>query len=110
MQKDDGITIVETDNKVVAKMLNCLVMGENFINEDTNEYIYASLSQLPIKIINKNDSNDELNYTVECPNCGCYVNYGYQTFMRSGYLYCNNKGCMEKLEAFLNSSERFKEK
>ena len=67
-----------------------------------DNYIYASLTQPPIKIIDKNDSDDELNYTVECPNCGSYVNYGYQIFMRSGHIYCNNKGCLEKLEESMN--------
>ena len=82
----------------IAKSLNKAVTGKNFVDKDLDNYIYASLSQPPIKIIDKNDSNDELDYTVECPNCGCYVNYGYQIFMRSGYLYCNNVGCLEKLE------------
>lgn len=82
----------------MAKSMNRLVTGKDFVDKDINEYIYASLSQPPIKVIDKNDSADQLNYTVECPNCGCYVNYGYQIFMRSGYIYCNNKGCLEKLE------------
>lgn len=90
------------DNRVKAKLLNALVTGNKFENRDIDEYIYASLSQPPIKIINKNDSDDELDYTVECPNCGNHVNYGTQIFMRSGHLYCNNKGCMEKLEKELH--------
>lgn len=90
------------DNRIKAKLLNALVTGNKFENRDIDEYIYASLSQPPIKIIDKNDSDDELDYTVECPNCGCYVNYGTQIFMRSGHLYCNNKGCMEKLEKELH--------
>ena len=28
--------------------------------------------------------------------------YGTQIFMRSGHIYCNNKGCLEKLERELN--------
>ena len=86
------------NNQLIGKMLNALVTGKNFDNKDLNNYIYASLSQPPIKIIDKNDSDDECDYTVECPNCGCYVNYGTQIFMRSGHIYCNNKGCLEKLE------------
>ena len=85
----------------MAKVLNFAVTGDKFVNKDTDNYIYASLSQPPIRIIDKNDSDDELDYTVECPNCGCYVNYGNQTFMRSGHIYCNNKGCLEKLEHIL---------
>lgn len=91
------------NNNLRAKLLNCAITGSKFDNKDINDYIYASLSQPPIKIINKNDSDDELDYTVECPNCRCYVNYGRQIFMRSGYIYCDNKGCMEKLEKFLES-------
>lgn len=82
----------------MAKVLNFAVTGDKFVNKDTDNYIYASLSQPPIRIVDKNDSDDELDYTVECPNCGCYVNYGNQIFMRSGHIYCNNKGCLEKLE------------
>lgn len=85
----------------MAKALNFAVTGDKFVNKDTDGYIYASLSQPPIRIIDKNDSDDELDYTVECPNCGCYVNYGNQIFMRSGHIYCNNKGCLEKLEHIL---------
>ena len=80
-----------------AKVLNYKVTGNKFENKDTNEYIYASLSQPPIKIIDKNGSNDELDYTVECPNCGNYVNYGNEIFMLSGHIYCSNNGCREKL-------------
>jgi len=82
---------------VVAKMLNMAVTDKNFVDKDLDEYIYASLSQPPIKIINKNNSNDELDYTVECPTCGSHVNYGEQIFMLSGHLYCSNNGCREKL-------------
>lgn len=89
-----------TDNEK-AKALNFLVTGKDLVNKDTDNYIYASLSKPPLKIISKNNSDDEWNYTVECPNCGCYVNYGYQIFMRSGYNYCDNKGCLEKLEKIL---------
>lgn len=91
------------NNNLTAKLLNYAITGSKFDDKDIDEYIYASLSQPPIKIINKNESDDELNYTIECPNCGCYVNYGNQIFMRSGYIYCDNKGCMEKLEKFLES-------
>lgn len=87
---------------VTAKEVNKLVMGNKFIDKPEDKYIYASLSQPPIKIIDKNDSDDELDYTVECPNCHCYVNYGNQIFTRSGHIYCNNKGCLEKLERKMN--------
>ena len=87
------------DGRMVAKLLNASITGNKFENRDIDDYIYASLSQPPIKIIDKNDSDDELDYTVECSNCGCYVNYGTQIFMRSGHIYCNNKGCLEKLES-----------
>ena len=82
---------------VVAKALNMAVTGNKFVDKDLNNYIYASLSQPPIKIIDKNNSDDELDYTVECPNCGKHVNYGNEMFMLSGHLYCNAKGCREKL-------------
>ena len=86
-------------------MLNKAVMGNKFIDKDTNEYIYASLSQPPIKIIDKNGSNDELDYTVECPTCGTHVNYGKHTYMLSGHIYCDTKGCGEKLCHILGKEE-----
>lgn len=85
------------NDKDMAKVLNLLVCGDKFVNKNTNNYIYASLSQPPIKIINKNGSDDELDYTVECPNCNKHVNYGNDIYMLSGHLYCNNDGCREKL-------------
>lgn len=84
-------------NNLKAKQLNKLVLGADFVNKNVDEYIYASLSQPPIKIINKNNSNDELDYTVECPNCGKNVNYGTEIFMISGRIYCSNNRCIEKL-------------
>ena len=61
----------------------------NKIDKNEGEYIYASLTQPPIKIISKNNSEDELDFTVECPNCHKEVNYGDDLKMLSGYLYCD---------------------
>lgn len=77
----------------VYKGLNKMVSGDNFVEKDENDYIYASLSQPPIKIVNKNNSNNIFDYTVECPNCGRYVNYGEEIFMISGHIYCSDKEC-----------------
>lgn len=92
-------------NKEIAKALNMLVTDRDFIDKDTNEYLYASLSQPPIKIIDKNGSDDELDFTVECPNCGNHANYGKEIFMVSGHIYCSTKGCREKL-VFLLGKEK----
>lgn len=89
----------------IAKALNCIVTNDNFINKSTDNYIYASLSQPPIKVIDKKDSNNELDYIVECPNCKSHVCYGTDTFMLSGHIYCSNKGCREKL-MFLLGKEK----
>ena len=43
--------------------------------------------------MNKNNSNNIFDYTVECPNCGKYVNYGEETFMISGHIYCSDEEC-----------------
>ena len=83
--------------KLLAKWLNATLMGDKFEDKSLDDYIYASLTQPPIKIIDKNGSNDELDYTVECPNCGSHINYGEHTFMLSGHIYCDTKGCREKL-------------
>ena len=85
------------DKDILAKALNQAVTQSKFIDKNLDNYIYASLSQPSIKIINKNNSDDELDYTVECPNCGSHVNYGTETYMLSGHIYCSNIGCREKL-------------
>lgn len=85
----------------VAKFINKKVMGSEFVDKDLDKYIYASLSQPPIKILNKNDSNDEMDFTVECPNCHNAVRYGDSIYMLDGYIYCNTKGCREYLMAKL---------
>lgn len=89
----------------MAKLLNMAVTGARFINKDLDNYIYASLSQPPIKIIDKNGSNDECDYLVECPNCHNIVNYGNEIFMYSGHIYCSNKGCREEV---INNYEKLK--
>ena len=83
--------------ELMAKMLNISITGDKFVNKDLDNYIYASLSQPPINIINKNNSDDELDYTVECPNCSRHVNYGKEIFMLRGHIYCSNEGCRDKL-------------
>lgn len=88
-----------------AKLLNALVTGRNFENRDLDEYIYASLSQPPIKIIDKCGSDDELDYIVECPNCRSHVKYGDSIFMISGHLYCAKEGCREKLVYLLGKDK-----
>lgn len=52
-------------HNIISKMLNATVMGDKFDNKSLDEYIYASLSQPPIKILDKRNSNDELDYIVE---------------------------------------------
>lgn len=79
------------------KLLNRAVTGSKFIDKNKDEYIYASLSQPPIKIVSKNGSNDELDYTVECPNCHRHVNYGHEIFMVSGHLYCSSNKCRDEV-------------
>lgn len=88
--------------QVFAMGLNALVTGDKFVNKSLEDYIYASLSQPPIKIIDKNNSDDELDYSVECPNCGSHVIYGTDIFMISGHIYCSNNDCREKLEKELD--------
>ena len=90
--------------KNIAKILNFMITRDKFVNKDENEYIYASLSQPPTKIIGKNNSDDELDFTVECPNCKSHVNYGKNTFMLSGHIYCSKEGCRDKLIERLNKN------
>lgn len=80
-----------------AKILNASITGKNFVNKNLDNYIYASLSQPPIKIIDKRDSIDELDYLVECPNCHSVVCYGTDIFMYCGHICCSNNGCREEV-------------
>ena len=92
-------------NQEIAKIINKEITGSEFTDESLNNYIYASLSQPPIKILNKNGSNDEMDFTVECPNCRNAVRYGDSIYMLNGYIYCNTKGCREYLMAKLGRYE-----
>ena len=83
--------------RLLAGMLNQAVTGRKFHDPDGME-LYASLTQPPIKVIDKHGTDDELEWTVKCPNCGSYKNYGTQIFMSRGRIYCDAKGCREKLE------------
>ena len=85
------------NDKIFAKALNCLVTGNNFVNKSPDDYIYASLSQPPIKILDKRGSDDELDYIVECPNCHSAVCYGTDIFMVAGHIYCSNGNCREEV-------------
>ena len=82
---------------ILAKGLNALVTENKFDDKPLDKYIYASLSQPPIKILDKRNSEDELDYIVECPNCHSAVCYGTDIFMYSGHIYCSNKGCREEV-------------
>lgn len=84
-------------DQVIAKYINSQVTDKNFVNKDLDNYIYASLSQPPLKIIDKCGSDDELDFIVECPNCGSHVKYGTSTFMLSGHIYCDSKDCRDRL-------------
>lgn len=80
-----------------AMLLNAIVRRKLDIDKDPQNYIYASLSQPPIKIIDKRDSDDELDYIVECPNCKSHVCYGTDIFMFAGHIYCSKEGCREEV-------------
>lgn len=84
-----------------AKVLNALVTQNKFENKDLDNYLYASLSQPPLKVIDKCGSDDEMDWIVECPTCKSHIKYGTEIFMLSGHHYCINPGCREKLEGLL---------
>lgn len=90
----------------IGKLLNKLITQEKFDDKSLDKYIYASLSQPPIKIIDKRESNDELDYIVKCPNCKSHVCYGTDIYMYSGHIYCSNKGCREKVVNNYDRSKR----
>jgi len=80
-----------------GKALNKLITGNDFVDMDTDKYIYASLTQPPIKILDKNGSDDELDFTVECPNCKRAVIYGDEIYMIHGHIYCSDKKCRKEV-------------
>ena len=84
-------------DRLFAMGANKAVMGENFEWKDPDDYIYASLSQPPIKVVKKY-GDDEMEWDVECPNCHKVVNYGRHIFMEAGQLYCDSEGCYEKFK------------
>lgn len=90
----------ESMNKIEqkqARMLNAIVRQTIDTDKDIDNYLYASLSQPPIKIIDKRNSDDALDYIVECPNCKSHICYGTDTFMISGHIYCSKDGCREEV-------------
>lgn len=82
---------------LIAKIINKDLTGDKFVDRDLDNYIYTSLTQPPIKIIDKNESDDELDFTVECPSCHRPVNYGTEIFMVSGHIYCTDENCKKKV-------------
>lgn len=83
--------------QLIGKAMNKAITGNKFQDKNIYEYLYASLSQPPIKIIDRCDSEDEMNYIVECPNCGEHIKYGEHIYMLSGHLYCDIGDCRKKL-------------
>lgn len=75
--------------------INQLATGEKF--KDPDEFIYASITQPPLKVLDKHGTDDEMEWTVECPTCGRPANYGREVFMISGRNYCAAEGCRERL-------------
>ena len=71
-------------DQIIAKKMNAYITEEKFNDKNLDEYIYASLSQPPIRILDKKGSNDEMDFIVECPNCHSAVCYGTSTYMYSG--------------------------
>lgn len=73
--------------------LNCLVLQKNFKLLNPDDYIYASMSQPPIRVLDKHNTDDAFKWDVECPNCKRKVNYGHEIFMVSGHIYCSDDNC-----------------
>lgn len=84
-------------DRLIYAALNAAVRGKEFKYADPDDYIFASLSQPPIRVLDKHGTDDELKWTVECPNCKRAVNYGHEIFMISGHLYCSNEKCEEQV-------------
>lgn len=83
-------------DRTMFKIMNKLVTQKDFENKNPDDYIYASLSQPPIKVLDKHGTDDEFKWTVECPNCKRAVIYGDEIFMVSGHLYCSDEKCKKQ--------------
>ena len=90
--QDNGEVCMSQLDRHLFMALNQKVRNKDE-NKNPDDYLYASLSQPPIKVVDKHNSDDELLWDVECPNCGRVVNYGEQTAMASGHIYCFSEGC-----------------
>lgn len=91
-------------DRLTYAALNQMVTGEKF--KDPDEFIYGSLTQPPLKVLEKHNTDDEMEWTVECPNCGSRANYGREVFMISGHFYCAAKNCRRKLIEKLEGEEK----
>lgn len=78
-----------------ARALHMIVTKEQ--PKDLDKYLYASITDDPIKIISTNGSDDALDYTVECPNCKTHTLYGTGLFMDTGMHYCEHHNCHEQV-------------
>lgn len=83
------------EDRTAYMVWNKLITDKDFEHKDPDNYIYASLSQPPIKVVKKYNSDDEMDWDVECPNCHKVVNYGRHIFMEAGQMFCDSKGCYE---------------
>ncbi len=84
-------------DRISYMALNKLVTQKDFVFVDPDDYIYASLSQPPIRVVKRYGDN-ELDWDVECPNCHKVVNYGRHIFMEAGQIYCDSAGCYKKFK------------
>lgn len=94
--KNDGENCMSQRERILFMSLNQKIRGK-VEDKNPNDYLYASLSQPPIEVVDKHNSDDELLWDVKCPNCGKIVNYGEETAMSSGHIYCFSDGCRESL-------------
>lgn len=85
------------EDRLKYMALNKAVTGEDFAHKDPDDYIYASLSQPPIRVVKKK-GDDEMDWDVECPNCHKVVNYGRHIFMESGQIFCDSEGCYKQFK------------
>ena len=98
----------ETCDKNMRKKfmaLNALVRQGDCKLLNPDDYIYASISQPPIKVLDKHGTDDAFKWDVECPNCKRKVNYGKEIFMVHGFIYCSDDDCRQAV--WEKSNERY---
>lgn len=109
--EEEAIKYLDSDKKRACKQLKSNYEQRRKLSLNgqrklkIGKYEKEFVKSISDDLLKERESNDEMNYTVKCPNCGEEVNYGKEIFMISGHIYCVNEGCREKLLSILGRND-----